>query len=105
MPHIFHGLARFQADRAWGALDLGDVEGASVRVHWTDQPYRWHVNDGREVFVVLDGSVMMRWRDGGDECEVELVSGSAFVADVGDEHIASPRGAARILVIERRGST
>ena len=27
-----------------------------------------------------------------------------FVADVGDEHVAHPIGAARILVVERKGS-
>ena len=46
------------ADRPWGALDLATVDGASVRLHWTDEPYVWHVNDGVEVFVVLDGAVI-----------------------------------------------
>ena len=33
-----------------------------MRLHWTDQPYTWHVNDGPEVFVVLDGAVDMHYR-------------------------------------------
>ncbi|PZQ65317.1 MAG: cupin [Phenylobacterium zucineum] len=94
----------FTADRAWGARDLAEIEGASVRLHWTDQPYRWHVNDGAEVFVVMDGAVDMRWREAGEEKLQRLEAGDLFIADVGDEHLATPVGQARILVIEKKGS-
>lgn len=104
MPTLVDKIATFTADRPWGARDLGDVEGASVRLHWTDQPYIWHVNDGREVFVVLDGAIRMRWRAGGYEHERLLGPSDIFVAEVGEEHIAEPQGEARVLVIERRGS-
>ena len=53
----------FTADRAWGALDIAHMNGITTRLHWTDQPYKWHVNDGEEVFVVLDGQVQMRYRE------------------------------------------
>ena len=78
MPHVFKGLSQFRADRPWGAVDLGLVEGASVRLHWSDQPYIWHVNDGAEVFVVITGEVEMRYREGGAEKSVRLVAGDAF---------------------------
>jgi mannose-6-phosphate isomerase-like protein (cupin superfamily) len=106
MPKIVTDVAAFTADRAWGALDLAQVEGASVRLHWTDQPYRWHVNDGREVFVVLSGAVEMRYRDAdaGDEKTVRLGPSDMFVAEPGDAHVAHPIGEARILVIEKAGS-
>ena len=29
----------FRADRAWGALDVAEIDGATVRLHWTDEPY------------------------------------------------------------------
>ncbi|CAM2172020.1 cupin [Burkholderia orbicola] len=77
--------AAFTADRAWGALDIANLNGITVRLHWTDQPYRWHVNDGEEVFAVLE-------------------TGDVFHATVGTEHVAHPLGAARILVIETEGS-
>lgn len=54
----------------------------TVRVHWTDRPYRWLVNDGNE--------------------HVErLTPGRLCLAEDGDEHVAHP---ARILVVERKGS-
>lgn len=104
MPKIVTDAARFTADRAWGARDLAEIEGASVRLHWTDQPYRWHVNDGREVFVVLDGEVEMRYRQAGAETAVRLGPADMFIAEAGDEHVAHPIGEARILVIEKSGS-
>ena len=104
MPRIYTDTRRFTATRPWGARDLAEIDGATVRLHWTDQPYKWHVNDGAEVFVVLDGAVEMRYREDGAEKAVRLDAGDLFVAEAGDEHLASPLGEARILVIERKGS-
>ncbi|MEJ7929292.1 cupin [Ramlibacter sp. AN1015] len=94
----------FTAPRAWGALDIAELDGTSVRLHWTDQPYRWHVNDGAEVFAVLDGAVDMHYREGGVEHVAHLATGDVFFADVGCEHVAHPVGEARILVVEKAGS-
>ncbi|HEV2594615.1 MAG TPA: cupin domain-containing protein [Sphingomicrobium sp.] len=104
MPAVINDVRDFRAARAWGARDIAEIEGASVRLHWTDQPYKWHVNDGAEVFLVLDGSVLMHYRELGEEHQVRLNAGDLFVADVGDEHLAAPDGEARILVIEKVGS-
>lgn len=104
MPTVVTDARSFTADRAWGARDLAEIEGATVRLHWTDRPYEWHVNDGTEVFVVLDGVVEMRFREGGAEKSVRLGPADMFVAADGDEHVAHPVGEARVLVIERKGS-
>lgn len=80
------------------------MNGITTRLHWTDQPYRWHVNDGEEVFAVLDGQVEMRCRQDGQERRTLLHAGDVFFAGVGCEHVAHPQGEARILVIEREGS-
>jgi hypothetical protein len=70
------------------------MNGITTRLHWTDQPYRWHVNDGEEVFAVLE-------------------TGDVFFADVGSEHVAyrapargRPRagGRARRLGLTLRGA-
>jgi mannose-6-phosphate isomerase-like protein (cupin superfamily) len=94
----------FTAERAWGALDIANMNGITTRLHWTDKPYKWHINDGQEVFVVLDGQVEMYFRLGGAEDSVILNVGDIFYASVGTEHVAHPVGAARILVIESEGS-
>jgi mannose-6-phosphate isomerase-like protein (cupin superfamily) len=94
----------FTAERAWGALDIANMNGITTRLHWTDQPYKWHRNDGEEVFAVLDGRVEMRYRDAGREQMTVLETGDVFFASVGTEHVAYPLGEARVLVVETQGS-
>jgi mannose-6-phosphate isomerase-like protein (cupin superfamily) len=94
----------FTATRPWGALDIANMGGITTRLHWTDQPYKWHVNDGEEVFAVLDGRVEMRYRENGVEQSAILETGDVFYASIGTEHVAHPIGAARVLVVEAQGS-
>lgn len=94
----------FTGAKAWQALDIDLIENASIRLHWTDAPYKWHVNDGSEVFVVLDGQVDMHVRQAGEVSVIPLQVGDIFHAEDGDEHVAHPQGAARVLVIETAGS-
>jgi mannose-6-phosphate isomerase-like protein (cupin superfamily) len=100
----FLNAVTMTSDHAWDAVDISAIEDATVRLHWTDKPYVWHVNDGPEVFVVLDGAVDMHYRDATGEHVRRLIPGIVCVADIGDEHVAHPDGEARILVVERRGS-
>ena len=100
----FTNVIDYRADKAWGAKDIANVEGASVRLHWTDEPYIWHKNDGAEVFVLLDGKVDMHYRENGVEKVFHMKPNDIFTADIGDEHVAHPIGQARILVIEKQGS-
>lgn len=95
----------FSGSRAWEAMDIDQLTGrTTVRLHWTDKPYKWHINDGSEVFVVLDGEVEMFTRENGHISTHHLKTGDIFHAEQGDEHVAHPVGVARILVIEREGS-
>ena len=104
MVQIIKDAAVFRAERAWGARDIAEIDGATARLHWTNQPYVWHQNDGVEVFVVIAGVVDMHYREAGVETVVRLEGGDIFVAGVGDEHVAHPQGEARILVFERKDS-
>lgn len=95
---------KFKAERAWGAKDIANMNGITTRLHWTNLPYKWHINTGEEVFVVLDGVVEMLFKDNGIEQSVVLEVGDIFYASIGTEHVAHPRGEARILVVESEGS-
>ena len=62
----------FTAECAWDHLPIANLDGTTVKLHWTDQPYKWHVNDGQEVFAVMDGIVDMHFRCDGVEDVVVL---------------------------------
>ena len=94
----------FLAAKAWDALPIAEIEGATIRLHWTDRPYTWHVNDGAEVFVVLEGAITMHYRRDGREQRQPMQAGDICHAAPGDEHVAHPVGTARVLVIEKKGS-
>ena len=98
--HTYHPLRRIYRF----PLNIANMNGTTVRLHWTDQSYKWHVNDGEEVFAVMDGEVDMHYRENGEERIVRLTSGDIFYAGIGTEHVAHPCGEARILVIEKEGS-
>lgn len=95
----------FTAKKAWQSLDIASFDDhTSVRLHWTDQAYQWHVNDGQEVFAVMDGSVEMHYKEDNQVKKVLMHTGDIFYANVGCEHVAHPIGVARVLVIEKQGS-
>lgn len=95
---------KFSGEKAWDAMPIANMNGVTTRLHWTDKPYRWHTNDGEEVFVVLDGSVDMHYRDARGEHVEHMVVGDIFFATAGTEHVAHPVGEARVLVVEKEGS-
>ena len=94
----------FRPERAWQAALIANMNGITSRLHWTDQDYHWHVNDGEEVFAVLDGIVDMHVKVDGDSTVLRLNCGDVLHVEAGDEHKACPIGEARILVVETQGS-
>ncbi len=94
----------FTAPKAWGAITIANMEGITTRLHWTNKPYKWHINDGQEVFVVLDGQVEMQYKQDNQIKSSLLNVGDIFYASNGAEHIAYPVGEARVLVVEKEGS-
>lgn len=96
--------SEFKADRPWSAIDIANMNGITTRLHWTNQPYKWHINDGEEIFAVLHGSVEMFYKEDGAGKSSILNAGDIFFASIGTEHVAHSIGEARILVVEHEGS-
>ncbi|MFT2092401.1 cupin [Paraglaciecola sp. 2405UD69-4] len=99
-----HRAKNFTPKQAWDALDIANMNGITCRLHWTNQAYRWHVNDGQEVFAVLTGEVIMEYETEGAIESSVLKPGDIFYGSLGTKHKATPIGEARILVIEKQGS-
>ena len=94
----------FTSITPWDSIDIANMNGITTRLHWTNKAYKWHINDGDEVFVVLDGTVEMLYRVDGQEKSTLLNEGDIFYATEGTEHVAHPIGEVRVLVIEKEGS-
>ena len=94
----------FHPKEAWASKFIANMNGITTKLHWTNKPYKWHINDGEEVFVVLDGIVKMYYKENEEEKFAILNPGDIFYASLGTEHYAHPIEEARILVIEKEGS-
>ena len=94
----------FNPKNAWDSKFIANMNGITTKLHWTDKPYKWHINDGEEIFVVLNGKVKMFYKENGEEKSSILNVGDIFYASIGTEHYAHPIGEAKILVIEKEGS-
>lgn len=86
----------------WSGPTFTGFGEAAVKLRWIKDAYRWHRNDGAEVFLVLDGAVDMHIRSGeGRNVSIErLGPGQMLLIEHGEEHIAYPAGEARVLVVE-----
>jgi mannose-6-phosphate isomerase-like protein (cupin superfamily) len=90
----------------WSGPTMPSIGNAVAKLRWINTPFRWHRNAGRELFLVIDGEVDMHVRAGPD-APVEIVNltpGRMVLIDDGEEHVAHPRGEARILVVEQEES-
>lgn len=99
-----YALSDLAPGQAWSGPNLTVMPNAAVKLRWTDQPFRWHVNTGEEVFCVLEGVVDMHVRRAEGEQVVTLNAGEVLHLGLGAEHVAHPRGPARLLVVEQVSS-
>ena len=85
----------------WSGPTVAAFANAVAKLRWISTPYEWHRNSAPELFLVLDGAVDMHVRSPGEEVEVvPLERGQMLLIEAGEEHVAHPRGEARILVVE-----
>lgn len=96
---------QFISDKEWGKLYIANFNDISVRIHSCTTPFQWHKNSTQEVFVVLDGEVELRYQRNKDTYKsVTLKAGMLAHMEAGCEHVAHPKGLARVLIIEQLGS-
>ena len=101
MAEVITGAATFRHAEAWEGRDIGKVGSSHAVLLYADKSYHWHENQQDELFCVLDGTVDMDLRDGTGRAErrVTLERGDMALIRKGEEHLAHPRGEARILIV------
>jgi mannose-6-phosphate isomerase-like protein (cupin superfamily) len=84
----------------WSQRVLATANGNLFKVAKGTGSTEWHSHpDQDETFLVLDGTVTVRYRDGGAERDVELRPGDLLVIPRGVEHRPRVEGEARFLLV------
>ncbi|MGA6166371.1 cupin domain-containing protein [Amycolatopsis magusensis] len=91
-------------DQAWSPRIVAFVNDYDVRVAKFAGEHVWHVHENTdEFFLVLDGEIHIGLRDG-EEREVVLRKGDAFVVPRGVYHKPSSVDGASVLLFEPTGT-
>ncbi len=84
-------------DEKWTPKIVGALNGQEVKLAHLDGEFVWHSHDdGDELFLVLEGSLIMRFRDR----EVALEKGEMLIVPRGVEHNPYAPDGASILLFE-----
>ena len=84
----------------WTPKIVGELNGQHVKIAKVKGEFVWHDHpDTDEVFVVIEGSLNIEFRDG----MVSLESGEMFVIPKGVEHKPSASSECKIMLIEPQG--
>lgn len=84
----------------WSPHVVAELNDYQFKVARIQGEFTWHSHpDTDEAFIVLDGSIVIKLRDG----EVTLKTGELYVVPRGVEHKPVAESEAQILLIEPRG--
>lgn len=85
----------------WSTKIVGQMNDYHFKLVRTEGEFVWHSHaDTDKVFIVLDGVMKIRFRDG----EVSLRSGEMFIIPRGLEHSTFAESECKIMLVERAGT-
>ena len=88
-------------DEAWRPRIVGQVNDHDVRLARLRGSFEWHSHaDEDELFLVIEGRMRMRLRDG----EIELEPGEMIIIPRGTEHLPEADEEALVLLFEPTGT-
>lgn len=92
-------------DEHWSPRILAHVNDWDVRLVKVEGTFVWHSHqDTDELFVVLDGALDIRVRDGDIESVVDLERHDVFVVPRGIEHCPHSENGASVMLFEPSGT-
>lgn len=85
----------------WTPKVIGEVDDYEIKIVRIAGEFVWHAHDDvDEVFVVLDGEMIIQFRDG----DVSLGSGELLVVPKGVEHRPVSASECRAMIFEKKGT-
>ncbi|MFG0258370.1 MAG: cupin domain-containing protein [Phycisphaerales bacterium JB043] len=86
---------------AWQPARVGEVNDHELKIARLEGAFDWHSHDDTdECFLVLDGEMVMHFRDRG----VAMRAGDLLVVPRGVEHRPESAGVCHVLLFERTGT-
>ena len=96
-PVVLSEKLRLIADH-WHPRIVARVDGYHIKLVKVKGEFVWHAHDDQdEMFLVLEGEIVIRMRDG----DVGLATGDLFVVPKGTEHCSFAENEASLLVLGR----
>ena len=96
LAKIFDGFSE-----TWSPKIVGDINEMHVKVVKVTGEFIWHHHEEEdEMFLIVKGRLLMRFRDR----EVQLEAGEFLIVPHGVEHQPAAEGVCEILVIERKST-
>ena len=84
----------------WSPKVIGEMNNYQFKLVKIQGDFVWHhLNETDEVFIVLDGEMVIAFRDG----EVKLSKGEMYVIPMGVEHKPYAEKECHIMLVEPRG--
>ncbi|AWF81297.1 cupin [Microbulbifer sp. A4B17] len=84
----------------WSPRVIAEMNDYQFKLVKVEGDFVWHNHpDTDEVFIVIEGSLLIEFRDG----KVEINSGEMFVIPKGVEHKPSARDECQIMLVEPKG--
>lgn len=84
----------------WSPKVIAEMNDYQFKLAKIEGEFTWHThNDTDEVFIIMDGSMTLEFRDG----KVELEAGDMFVVPKGVEHKPVAKKECKIMLVEPRG--
>src|SRR5579863_4550546 len=90
-------------NEAWSPRILGSVNDTEIKVAKLDGEFVWHHHDTTdELFLVIEGTMDMRFRQNGEENVLHLKSGELVVVPKNVEHCPVSYDGCSVMLVEAR---
>jgi len=96
-------LSRFSEH--WSPKIAGELNGQQVKLVKFQGEFVWHRHDAEdELFLVVHGAFRMDYREGGEECAIDLREGEFLIVPRGVEHRPAAAEEVHVLLFEPAGT-
>lgn len=92
-------------DEAWSPEIVGELNDSYMKVVKLRGEFVWHHHEYEdELFLVINGTLRMKYREGGDERELSIGPGEFVIVPHGVEHLPIADDEVEVLLLEPKST-